>query len=89
MMLLVANAYKDPEKWPQGKDFKNSFTWYKKAAEQGRHVAMLQLARAYWRGEGTEKNYDIAKEWILKAKNSGANNGTVERALARLEKLKK
>lgn len=46
--------------------YRNALYYYKKAAEQGRSIAMLNLALMYSRGEGVEKNKAIAEYWEQK-----------------------
>jgi len=57
-------------------DYKMSFHWISKAANQGNAVAQSMLAHLYRFGFGTEANQSLANEWELKA----AENGEVESA---------
>ena len=40
------------------------FEWYMKSAKQGYIVAQIKVAECYYNGEGVEKNYDKAYEWL-------------------------
>ena len=51
-----------------------AFPWYQKAADAGVPYAMNQLGLAYLRGEGTEENAALAREWFEKAAQAGDVN---------------
>lgn len=52
-------------------DAKGSIDWYKKAAEAGSAEGQYQIGLAYAQGLGVEKNTDVARQWLTKAKASG------------------
>ena len=57
--------------------YKESVTWFKKAAENDYSSAQYQLAKRYYHGEGVEKNLTEAVKWYRKAAlqgNSDAQN---------------
>lgn len=49
------------------KDARAAFRWVKLGAEQNDIDAMTDVARDYFYGLGTEKNYIAARKWFLKA----------------------
>ena len=51
-----------------------AFPWYQKAADAGLPYAMNLLGLAYLRGEGTEENAALAREWFEKAAQAGDVN---------------
>ena len=53
------------------KDSEKSFALYKAAAEQGLAIAQANLGYMYFRGEGTQQNYALAREWLLKSARQG------------------
>ena len=46
---------------------KQAVVWYRKAAEQGNAAGMYGLGVAYLTGQGVEKDFKLAHEWILRA----------------------
>ena len=66
--------------WAQGQlgyaywlddDFKNAFTWLKKAAEQGEASAEYRLGVMYQNGQATPQNYREAIVWYRRAAEQG------------------
>ena len=55
------------QKAPGLTDKKKSFTWFKKAAENGSRSGQYNLGLAYEDGAGTEKNYAEALKWYRKS----------------------
>ncbi|MBF0107022.1 MAG: SEL1-like repeat protein [Deltaproteobacteria bacterium] len=53
------------------KDFKEAFTAFHKAAEQGHAIAQCNLGLMYDNGEGVRKDYKKALEWYKKAAEQG------------------
>ena len=49
---------------------KESFTWYKKAAEAGYAPAFTEIGYAYEYGIGVEPQFDEAINWYKKAKTA-------------------
>lgn len=49
------------------KDPERAGYWFRKAAEQGNTRAMNALGSLYCEGNGTPVNYQLAKEWFVKA----------------------
>ena len=47
--------------------FEEALRWFTRSAEAGHHLAMLGLARAIVRGQGTERDYGRALHWALRA----------------------
>ena len=45
-------------------EVKDGLRWYMKSAKQGYIVAQIKVAECYYNGEGVEKNYDKAYEWL-------------------------
>ena len=58
--------------------------WRAKAADAGSISSMITMAREYMIGEGVEKNYDIAENYLMKASNLGS--GEAYKTLADLPK---
>lgn len=52
-------------------DSKNAVGWLTKAANKGHHEAQYQLGICYFKGIGTEKNYDKATSFLTQALNAG------------------
>ena len=50
-----------------GKDYKQAFTWFRKAAEQGDANAQYQLGVCYAKGEGVAQEFKEAVCWWTKA----------------------
>lgn len=74
----VGTAYWNGEidndnKWHYGfgRNYKKAFEWYKKAAEGNDAGGMLNLGRAYLRGEGVAKDTVQAVKWLQKARKWG------------------
>ncbi|RRJ85266.1 tetratricopeptide repeat protein [Aestuariirhabdus litorea] len=55
----------------KGGYFEESFRWYERAAQQGDALAMLRLAMQYMSGEGVEKSFGRADEWLNKSAELG------------------
>ena len=67
--LELSNVYFDGD---EETDYKASYEWALKAAEQGYAPAMSRIATFYSLGEiGIEPDYDTAMEWLKKAADSG------------------
>ena len=58
-----------------GKDYKQAFTWFRKAAEQGNPQAQYNLARCYSTGAGVAKNEKEAVKWYTKSADRGYMSG--------------
>ncbi len=52
-------------------NLKTAFSLYKQAAELGLTAAMVQLARSYDKGLGTDQNMQQAAHWYTRASNEG------------------
>ncbi len=65
-----------------GVDYKEAMEWYKKAADQGDAAAQYRVGLMYEKGDGTEKNNDIALDYYRKAAANG--NVDAQRAIDRL-----
>ena len=48
-----------------------AFKWYSKAAEHNESDAQYNIGLMYLKGEGTEKNVQLAKQWLQLASNQG------------------
>ena len=48
-------------------DYGKAIEWYRKSAEEGYDRGIRNVGWCYDKGEGVEKNIDIAMEWYLKA----------------------
>ncbi|EXX66437.1 hypothetical protein RirG_123800 [Rhizophagus irregularis DAOM 197198w] len=46
-----------------------AFYWFQKAAGKGYKESMHNLALQYYKGEGTEKDLEMALHWYQKAAN--------------------
>jgi TPR repeat protein len=51
--------------------FSKAGQWYRKAAEQGHALAQFNLGVMYSRGQGVERDRDLASFWITKAAERG------------------
>jgi uncharacterized protein len=51
--------------------FSQAGQWYRKAAEQGHALAQFNLGVMYSRGQGVERNKELASFWITKAAERG------------------
>jgi TPR repeat protein/formylglycine-generating enzyme required for sulfatase activity len=49
------------------KNYNEAYKWFKKAAEKNEDASFYDLGKAYLYGEGTEKNYKSAIEWLTKS----------------------
>ena len=65
-------------------DFKKSFYWFSKAAEQGNPDAQRMLALLYRLGMGTETSYALANHWDHKAAEQGDTESAYSLGLAYL-----
>ena len=45
--------------------------WYQLAAGQGNHIAQYKLGLQYYRGDGVERDYTMAREWWLESAPRG------------------
>ena len=45
--------------------------WYQLAAGQGNHIAQYKLGLQYYRGDGVERDYTMAREWWLESATRG------------------
>lgn len=54
--------------------YAHALKWYEKAGQQGSAYAMAMAGKMYYKGIGTDRNYEVAFTWLLKA----AQNGDVE-----------
>ncbi len=50
-----------------------NYEYQKKEAENGNKVAMYNLGNLYYKGEGIEKNLEMAFHWYQKAAKKGYN----------------
>lgn len=66
----VANAYEEGR--GVGKDMKQAFDWYAKAADQNHYGAQYKLGMLYENGEGVEKDIKKAFEWYKKSAENGS-----------------
>jgi TPR repeat protein len=55
-------------------DYKESYTWCLKAAQQGDADSQFILSILYMQGEGIEKNYEEGFKWCSKASEQGEAN---------------
>lgn len=46
--------------------------WYHLAAEQGNYIAQYKLGLQYFRGDGVERDYALAREWWLESATLGS-----------------
>ena len=51
----------------QNEDIENAITWYKKSAENGNGIAENNIGNLYYRGQGVEKNDELAYEFYNKS----------------------
>lgn len=76
--LELSNYYFDSEK---EEDYKASYDWALKAAEQGYAPAMSRIATFYSLGEiGIEPDYEKAMEWLKKAADLGDEESAADYA---------
>lgn len=59
--------YQAAQQFKQHNQFKQAFTQYQKAAQQGHAQAQWQLAWLYRQGRGTAENYAMAAHWFAQA----------------------
>jgi len=57
------------------KDYKQAFSWFRKAADAGNTTAMANLGVMYEHGYGVETDYNQALTWNRKAAEAGDANG--------------
>ena len=69
------------------KDLKQSFTWFKAAADQGISSAQLNVGRMYADGMGVSKSETSARQYFEKAASHGDNRASFN--LAVMEEQKK
>lgn len=69
------------------KDLKQSFTWFKAAADQGVAAAQLNVGRMLVEGTGTSKNEALGRRYLEKAASHGDNRASFN--LAMIEEKKK
>jgi len=53
------------------KDLLKSYYWMKMAAKQGHPLACRFIAQAHLLGNGTSKNFNLAKKWFILSANQG------------------
>jgi Sel1 repeat len=58
----------------RSKDYRNAFTFYKRAAEKGSAGAQNDLGVMYDTGQGVDQNASQAEEWFLKAAEQGLDS---------------
>jgi TPR repeat protein len=54
-----------------GQDYGEAARWYRKAADQGMHIAQLSLGRLYAGGQGVARDRAEAARWYRKAADLG------------------
>ena len=52
-------------------DYKQSFSWYKKSAEQEDAVAQCMLGQMYYLGQGVAQDEKEGIKWLQKAADQG------------------
>jgi TPR repeat protein len=67
------------------RNYTESATWYRNAAEQGSSMAMLKLADYAGRGRGMTKDEALALDWYRKAGDAGSGEGAWQAAQAYLK----
>jgi hypothetical protein len=65
-----------------GQDQAEAARWYRKAADQGLHVAQLGLGRMYASGRGVARDPTEAARWYRKAADQGLASAQYELSLA-------
>lgn len=55
----------------QAEENTEAFRWYTHAAKAGNAEAQAGLAAMYAKGEGTEKDYSLARRWFVSAAKQG------------------
>jgi TPR repeat protein len=65
-----------------GQDYAEAARWYRKAADQGMHIAQLSLGRLYASGRGVTRDPSEAARWYRKAADLGLASAQYELSLA-------
>ena len=69
------------------KDYSQALQWFRKAADRGNHVAILQMGVTYEKGWGVSKDTAQAIHWYRKAAELDANEKAKEYAKIALKRL--
>jgi len=78
----------DPAKVQAGKEEveRKRLEYQKKRAEEGSPIAQFDMGLRYMKGDGVEKNLELAEKWFTLAEKNGNVHATKQ--LAELKKLK-
>ena len=57
-----------------------SFSWCKKAAENGDPIGMYQVANMYLNGDGVREDFELGMKWLIKAADAGDVDAMTELA---------
>ena len=63
--------YKEGCQFDISQNYEEAAKWYRKAAEQGNHLAQYNLGSCYYYGKGVSQNYEEAAKWYRKAAEQG------------------
>lgn len=78
-MTLLGNLYEFEVRQPGFKE--KSFAWYLQAAKAGDSDGQFRLGRAYLYGIGTEKNSELAAQWLTASAQQGHPSGAMGLAM--------
>ena len=62
-------------------DGKKAFEWFEKAAQKGHPLAHLNLGVLYQKGEGVNRDFNLARHWIERSAKQGIAEAQLELAL--------
>ena len=64
---LGADLEEEGENEDAGREYREAIYWYKKAAERGHNLALVNLAKMYYGGEGVPVDREKARRFMQEA----------------------
>tara|TARA_B100000029_G_scaffold281717_1_gene275762 strand:+ start:791 stop:1378 length:588 start_codon:yes stop_codon:yes gene_type:complete len=70
---IIRERFTNANEAYRNKDFSRAYYWWNLLAEAGHAKAQSNLALLFLRGQGVEKNEDLALQWLDKAASQGVS----------------